>query len=254
MKVSIITVCYNAAETIESTIESVSGQNYPDVEHIVVDGCSTDGTLDVVSSHRGKIDKFISEPDEGIYDAMNKGLELASGEIIGLLNADDIYADETVIKRAVEMMRDKDLDALYADVEFFSKGDVYRPVRRYSSANFSPANIAKGAMLAHPTLFLRREVYQRFGKFRTDYRISGDFEFVARIFRDGSLRYFYLPEVLVKMRMGGISTSGFGNTVLLNREVLRACQENGIQTSMLKILSKYPLKLKEFMACKWPFA
>lgn len=247
MKVSVITVCLNGAKTIEGTFKSIGAQSYKDVEHIVIDGASTDGTVEIISRFQNKIAKFVSESDEGIYDAMNKGLRLASGDIIGLLNADDIYADETVLERVIGKIQRNKLDAVYGDVEYFSQFDVDRAVRRFNSANFSPDAIADGWMPAHPTLFLRREVYEKFGEFRSDYRIAGDFEFISRIFRDGSLRYAYLPEVLVNMRLGGVSTRGLQSLLLHNREVLRACRENKIPTSMLRILSKYPRKVMELL-------
>lgn len=247
MKISIITVAFNAAHTIADTLESVAIQTYPDIEHIVVDGASTDGTLDVIERHGKHVARLVSEPDHGIYDAMNKGLRLATGEVVGFLNADDVYADTGVLARVSAIMESEKLDALFGDVEFVSPDRPDRPVRRYRSERFRPDRIAWGWMPAHPTLFLRRQVYERFGIFRTDYRIAGDFELVARIFHSGSLSYRHLPEVLVKMRTGGVSTGGWRNTLLLNREVLRACRENGIPTSLPKILSKYPAKLLEFL-------
>jgi glycosyltransferase involved in cell wall biosynthesis len=247
MKVSIITVCFNSARTLGDTIASVSAQQYPDVEHLVIDGGSTDGTLDVIERHREKLAKVVSEPDRGIYDAMNKGLVLASGDVIGFLNADDLYADREVLSRVMTVMEREGLDALLGDVEFYKPENPARTLRRYRSAQFRPDRIAWGWMPAHPALFLHRRVYERFGLFRTDYRIAGDFEYCARIFRDHTLVYRSLPETLVRMRTGGISTGGLRNTVLLNREVLRACRENGIDTNMLKICSKYPAKVLEFL-------
>lgn len=245
--ISIITVTFNAAHTLAGTLESVATQTCPEVEHIVVDGASTDDTLMVVEQHGRHVGKLISEPDQGIYDAMNKGLRLATGDVIGFLNADDVYADTGVLARVAAIMEAEGLDALYGDAEFVSPDRPDRPLRRYRSDRFRPDRIAWGWMPAHPALFLRREVFDRFGMFRTDYRIAGDFELVARIFHGGTLRYRHLPEVLVRMRTGGISTGGWRNTVLLNREVLRACRDNGIPTSLLKILSKYPVKLLEFL-------
>ncbi|HSW61835.1 MAG TPA: glycosyltransferase family 2 protein [Dissulfurispiraceae bacterium] len=246
MKISIITVCFNSEQTIESSLRSVISQTGVEREHILVDGASTDGTLDVIERHHDKLTKMISEPDRGIYDAMNKGLRVATGDVIGFLNADDVYSHQNVLAMVVEIMKREHLDALFGDVEFFSPENMDRTVRRYSSAHFCPERIAWGWMPAHPALFLKRSVYERFGLFRTDYRIAGDFELVARIFKSGSLKYQHMPEALVRMRTGGISTSGLFNTILLNREVLRACRENGISTNWLKILLKYPVKLLEF--------
>lgn len=247
MKVSIITVCFNAGKTVGDTLASVAAQKHPDIEHIVVDGASTDGTLDVIKRHGERVARLISEPDQGIYDAMNKGLRLATGEAIGFLNADDVYADTEVLTRVSAVLETEKLDALFGDAEFVSSARPDRPLRRYRSERFHPDRIAWGWMPAHPTLFLRRQAYERFGMFRTDYRIAGDFELVARMFHGGTLRYRYVPEILVRMRTGGVSTGGWRNTLLLNREVLRACRENGIPTSLPKILSKYPAKLLEFL-------
>lgn len=247
MKVTVITVCFNSASTIESTICSVADQLHADIEHIVVDGASTDGTLDVIDRHRDKFAKIVSEPDSGIYDAMNKGLGLATGTVIGFLNADDVYASNGVLAQVSETMARDKLDALFGDAEFVSPSRPNQPLRRYRSERFSPERISRGWMPAHPALFLKRSVYERFGMFRTDYRIAGDFELVARVFHGGTLTYRHVPEVLVRMRTGGISTGGWRNTVLLNQEVLRACRENGIATSIPKILSKYPAKLLEFI-------
>ncbi|MES1999057.1 MAG: glycosyltransferase family 2 protein [Pseudomonadota bacterium] len=247
MKISVITVCFNSAQTIESTLHSVANQTAAEVEHIVVDGASTDGTLDIIARHGGHIARLISEPDKGIYDAMNKGLGLATGEIIGFLNADDVYADTGVLEMVSEIMAKNDLDALFGDAEFVSPDRPNQPLRRYRSERFHPERIAWGWMPAHPALFLKRSVYERFGTFRTDYRIAGDFELVARIFHGGTLKYQHVPQVLVRMRTGGVSTGGWRNTLLLNQEVLRACRENDISTSLPKILSKYPAKLLEFL-------
>ncbi len=247
MKISIITVAFNAARTIADTLESVAAQTHPEIEHIVVDGSSTDGTLEIIERHGKHVARLISEPDHGIYDAMNKGLGLATGEVIGFLNADDVYADSGVLERVSAIMAKEGLDALFGDAEFVSPARPNQPLRRYRSDRFRPERIAWGWMPAHPTLFLKRSVFERFGLFRTDYRIAGDFELVARIFHSGTLIYRHVPEVLVRMQTGGISTGGWRNTILLNREVLRACRENGIATSLPKILSKYPAKLLEFL-------
>src|SRR6266850_3639330 len=247
MKITIVTVCYNAERTIAETLESVAMQSHHDVENIVIDGASTDNTLKIVERYAGRLAHVLSEPDHGVYDAMNKGLARASGEVVGFLNADDLYASNDVLSRVVDIMERESLDALFGDVEFFRPEDPTRTVRRYRSARFSPDQIALGWMPAHPALFLRRRVYESYGLFRTDYRIAGDFEYCARIFHNNTLVYRSLPETLVRMRTGGISTSGWRNTLLLNREVLRACRENGIDTNILKFFSKYPAKLLEFL-------
>lgn len=247
MRISIITVTFNAVKTVADTLQSIASQTYGDIEHIVIDGASTDGTQELIARYTSRISRFISEPDSGIYDAMNKGLAMATGEVIGFLNADDAYAGNDVLQRVAELMAHNELDAVFGDAEFVNPAHPNRTIRRYRSNRFRPDRIAWGWMPAHPALFLRRGVYERFGVFRTDYRIAGDFELIARIFHGGTLNYFHVPEVWVRMRTGGISTGGWRNSVLLNREVLRACRENGIPTSLPKILSKYPAKLLEFL-------
>lgn len=247
MKISIVTVCFNAADTIAMTLRSVAAQTYREVEHIVVDGGSTDGTLNHIAEYGKHVAHLVSEPDQGIYDAMNKGIRLAGGDIVGMLNANDVYADDMTLARVADIMRSGDLDALYGDVEFFAPDRPEMTVRRYSSRHFSPAKLACGWMPAHPTLFLRKSLFDLYGLYRTDFRIAGDYELIARIFKEGKLKYFYLPEVLVRMSTGGVSTSGWRNTLLLNQEILRACGENGIWTNWFRLLSRYLLKAQEFV-------
>ncbi|MBO9506222.1 glycosyltransferase family 2 protein [Thalassospira sp. A3_1] len=248
MIITIITVCFNSSKTIIRTLDSVASQSCSDIEHIVIDGASTDGTLDLIKNHGQHVIRWVSEPDQGIYDAMNKGLKLASGDIIGFLNADDIYKDSSVLARVLSIMDSENLDVLFGDAEFINPEQPDQPLRRYSSKRFSADRIAWGWMPAHPTLFMRRAIYENFGLFKTDYHIAGDFELVARVFYGNALmRYRHISEVLVQMNMGGISTSGWRSTVLLNKEVLRACRENNISTNMFKIFSKYPAKFLEFI-------
>ena len=247
MKISVITVCFNSQATIERSIQSVVAQQWPAVEHIVIDGGSTDGTLAILERFRPHLAALVSEPDKGIYDAMNKGLARATGEVICFLNADDQYADANVLAEVAQQMRTHQLDALVADVGFFKAGDPTRMTRRYRSDRFSPQKLAWGWMPAHPGLFLTRKVVQRVGKFKTDYRIAGDYEYVVRTFHGYDLHYKHLPSVVVNMQAGGISNSSWRNRLLLNREVVRACKENGIHTNLLKILVKYPFKLLELM-------
>lgn len=246
MKISIITVCFNSAATIVETLRSVTRQIYPNVEHIIIDGGSRDDTVSLAKSLIRSNGIILSESDKGIYDAMNKGLRLATGDVIGFLNADDMYTDNDVLNRVVRMMEHDNLDALYGDVEFFKSETPEKAHRRYRSNRFRPDRIGWGWMPAHPTLFLRRRVFEEFGCFRDNYNIAGDFELIARIFKSNTLAYCYVPEVLVRMRIGGVSTGGWRNTLRLNREVLRACRENGIPSNWLKLLSKYPVKLAEF--------
>ena len=247
MKVSVITVCFNSATTIERAIKSVADQEWPMIEHIVIDGDSTDGTKAIIQRFSSRLAYVVSERDAGIYDAMNKGLDHASGDIVCFLNADDYYAHPQVLSRVVTQMREHELDVMMGDVCFFHEDDLSRIVRRYRSDRFNPSRLAWGWMPAHPALFLSRAVAERVGRFKTDYKIAGDFEYIVRIFQESSLKYRHFPEVLVLMQTGGASTSGLRSKILLNREVLRACSENGLRTNMLKILAKYPAKILELL-------
>jgi glycosyltransferase involved in cell wall biosynthesis len=246
VKVNVITACYNSASTILDTIQSVERQTHRDIEHLFVDGGSSDATLDIIRSNCSPRAKILTGPDRGVYDALNKGLRASSGDVVGFLHADDVYAGHDVIETVVNLMTADSLDALYGDVEFVRADDLAKVVRRYSSRRFRPSRIAWGWMPAHPALFVARSVFRRFGEFKTDYKIAGDFEFIARVFSKPELRYRYLPQVLVRMRMGGISTQGWRSTIIINQESLRACRENGISSNYLKILSKYPAKALEF--------
>lgn len=247
MKFSVITICYNAASTISRTLESVAAQLYTDIEYIVVDGASTDGTIDIIEKHKSHIAKMISKPDKGIYDAMNKGLDLVTGDIVCFLNADDCYASPHVLKNVARHMALLKLDALIGDVAFFHANNPSKIVRRYRSDKFHPDKFAFGRMPAHPGLFLSRQVIERVGRFRTNYKIAADFELCIRIFSDRTLRYCFLPEVLVNMQTGGVSTSGMRSKILLNQEIMRACRENDIPTNLLKVLIRYPSKLLELV-------
>jgi len=242
MKFSIITVTYNSSLTLADTLSSVSSQDYPDIEYILIDGGSTDSTLELINSS-ARVDQLLSEPDAGIYDAMNKGIKRATGDVIGFLHSDDIYAQPDVLSCVAERFKRSNLDALYGDIVYFQNNAGRDVVRKYRSHRFAPNMIGWGWMPAHPSLFLKRHVYETYGLFKTDYKIAGDYEYVARIFHANLLKYEYLPEVLVKMRMGGVSTGGLSNSIILNQEVLRACRENGVPTNWFKILSKYPAKL-----------
>jgi glycosyltransferase involved in cell wall biosynthesis len=247
VKVSVVTACYNSVRTISESLESVARQTHPDIEHIVVDGGSDDGTLEAVARSNERVSRVLHGPDRGIYDALNKGVTASTGEVIAFLHSDDVYAGPRIIEEVVSRMSSDALEALYGDVAFI-KGDQFeRIVRVYSSQRFRPSRIGWGWMPAHPALFISKKIFRQFGLFKTDYAIAADFEFIARIFANPTFRYAYVPKVLVKMRLGGTSTKSWRSTLTLNREVLRACRENGIRTNYLKILSKYPAKALEFL-------
>ena len=247
MKISVITVCYNSARTLERCLQSVAQQDFSEIEHIVIDGASTDGTKEILERFRSRLSYLVSEPDNGIYDAMNKGLAYTTGDIVCFLNADDQYASTNVLSKVASQIKDHNIDALIGDVSFFHQENLSRTVRRYRSDRFSPERLAWGWMPAHPALFLRKEVVRRVGLFRIDYRIAGDFEFIVRVFHGHEVRYQHIPDVLVHMQTGGASTGGLRAKIRLNQEVLRACRENGLNTNLLKILCKYPAKILEIL-------
>lgn len=247
MKISIITVCYNSSDTIRDTIESVLSQSYNDIEYIVVDGGSKDGTVEIISEFGGRISKFISEPDQGIYDAMNKGVMVATGDFVGILNSDDVFADSEVVKNLVCYLKDNpNIDASYADLVFVLRKQTNVVTRKYSSLSFSPWKIRFGFMIPHPTFYARRHLFNTLGAYKLGYRVSADFELMARFFSQGVKMARY-PSVMVKMREGGISTTGFWWRVHQNFEIVRACKENGIYTNIFMIAMKIPFKLSGYL-------
>lgn len=244
MKVSIITVCYNSAATIRDTIESVLSQSYEDIEYIIVDGASKDNTLDIVREYRTKISTVISEPDKGIYDAMNKGIQAATGDIVGILNSDDFYASNESVQHIVDGFND-DVDGVYADLVYVKENQPDKISRRYSSKRFSKRKIRFGFMLPHPTYYIRTKLYEEFGLYKLGYRVAADFELITRHISQG-IRLSRVSHVIVKMREGGISSSGLLWRIHQNLEISRACNENGIRTSILLIMFKLPFKLISF--------
>lgn len=244
-------MCFNSAATVSRCIQSVAKQTYDNIEHIVIDGASSDGTVDIIKSlNKDKKLIFISERDAGIYDAMNKGLRIISGEIVCFLNSDDQFYDENVLSSIASMMEQKGCDALLADVVFVESDARDRIVRHYPARRFRPSLLKFGWMPPHPGFFARRSVYEKFGFFDTSYKIAGDFDFIARVFQDDDTRYDYFSEPVVKMSVGGVSNSGLASKILLNKEVLRSCRKNGINTNWLFLVMKYPLKIWDVLRAK----
>lgn len=243
MKISIITVVWNNAKTIKDAIDSVLAQTYKDIEYIIIDGASTDGTIEAVKSYGDKITKFVSENDRGLYDAMNKGIKLATGDVVGILNSDDFYIDEFVIEKVVKEFRSRHVDCVFADLVFVKPEDLNKTVRYYDSSQFNPSKFAYGWMPAHPTFFVKKEFYEKYGLYKTDYKIAADYELLTRFLAKYKISYSYIKEPIIKMRMGGVSTQGFMSNYILNKEIIRACKENSIDTNWLMVLSKYPKKI-----------
>jgi glycosyltransferase involved in cell wall biosynthesis len=245
-RVSIVTVCYNSAETIRDTVLSVQSQNYANVEHVFVDGGSTDETLSILKSLKRDTDILISEADQGIYDAMNKGLALATGCIVGILNSDDVFYDTKVLSRIMTSFgHNKESDACFGDLVYVKRDNTNSIVRRYSSKNFSPKNIRFGAMCPHPTFYIRREILVSLGNYKLGYRVAADFEYMARFFQ-AERKAHRIDFPLVKMRMGGVSTTGLRWIIHQNFEIVRACNENRIYTNIFLIALKIPAKLLSF--------
>lgn len=247
MKVSLITVSYNAANTIRHTIESVVTQDYHDIEYIVVDGASKDGTQEIVAAYGKNISHFVSEPDKGLYDAMNKGLALATGELIGILNADDFYSNDQVISKVITEIQASESDALFADLVYVNDDDLDKVVRFYPGKGFTPGKMLSGNMPPHPTFFVKKSFYDQYGGFDTSYQICADFDVMVRYFHKAQGSYTYLPEVIVRMRTGGSSTQGLSSTLTINKEMLKACRKYGLKTSLPRIYSKYPKKVLQLL-------
>ncbi len=246
MKISIVTVVRNGAETIEDTIESVAGQFYPQVEHIIVDGASTDGTVAIVERYRSCLATILSEPDDGIYDAMNKGIGVATGEVIGTLNADDMYAHEHVLETVARTFQESQIDACYADLVYVDRRKLDRVIRYWTSKSFQPGLFQRGWIPAHPTFYVRREVYERLGRFDLDFKIQSDFELTLRFLEVHRIRARYIPEIWVKMRMGGTTNNSIVNIVRGNLESYRACKRHGLRVTPLFFLRKAAMRIPQF--------
>ena len=272
MKITLITACYNSATTIRTTIESVLEQKGVEVEYIVVDGGSRDGTVDVIRDFEQRLNvqpqthgfafKWISEPDRGMYDAINKGIAMATGDVVGILNADDVLADEETLKRIAEAFEPRntqntrngeEVEAVYADIRFVKEGATIEELRRAktvrycSAAKWKPWMFRFAAMVPHPSFYVRRECFDRLGGYSLDYRICADFELELRYLYLAKLKAAYLPECVVVMCMGGASTAGWRSNVEINREDRRALRSHGIWSSLPLIYLKYLFKIWGFI-------
>ena len=246
MKVSIVTVCFNSAATIEDTIRSVREQKYEHLEHIIVDGGSTDGTQGIVGRYNGRIKKFISEPDRGIYDAMNKGLGLATGDVVGFLNADDVYASSTAISDIVAAMHEDGADGAYGDLVYVQDHNSDRVLRYWRAGEYRPRAFFSGWVPPHPTFFCRAAVYRELGGFDPAYRIAGDFELMLRFIEKNGVRVQYIPKPLVRMRAGGQANRVRG-IIQGNREIVRAFRSNGLEFSSRFFCSKLIRKMRQLL-------
>jgi len=241
LKISVITAVHNRVATIGEALDSVRAQTWPEVQHVVIDGASTDGTRELLEARRHEVAVLVSEPDKGIYDALNKGIALTTGDVIGLMHSDDLYADEHVLADVAAAFADPQIDAVYGDLDYVAQGDTNRVIRRWRSGEYSRALLSRGWMPPHPTLHLRRQVIEQWGGFDASFRIAADYDAILRYFGRGRIRPSYVPRVLVKMRVGGESNRSFARILLKSREdyeALRRNQVGGLTTLAWKNFSK----------------
>ena len=249
MKVSIITVCYNSEKYIRSAIESVLNQSYKDIEYIVIDGKSKDSTVNIIKSYEPLFDgrmKWVSEPDNGIYDAMNKGISFSTGDLIAILNSDDVYYDNDVIKDTVSQIQQSGTDTLYGNIEFVKTDSIDVVVRKWKSSPFFAGSFRKGWHPPHPSFFVKKKIYEQYGAFDTSFEVSADFELMLRLFEKNKVSNIYFDRLIVKMRMGGESTGSLKKIIIGNRGVLRAFKKNGITVSCLYPIYRLVPKLLQF--------
>lgn len=250
MKISIITATFNSGRTIRDTIESVLRQTYTDFEYIIKDGGSKDDTLAIVKEYAPKFGdkiKAISEPDQGIYDAMNKGIQMATGDVIGILNSDDFYTSDDALQVIADTFAKEDIDATYGDIHFVNDDDLSKCVRYYSSAIFRRSFVRFGLMPAHPSFYCKKAVYENYGSFDTSYKVAADFENLLRIIYVGNIKTKYIPKDFVTMRTGGASTAGLSSRTQIMKDHLRALKANGIYSNVFLLSLRYVYKVYELV-------
>lgn len=248
MKVSIITATFNSATTVHNTIESIIAQDYPDIEHIIVDGASKDDTIKIVSSYGNKISRIISEPDKGIYDAMNKGIEAATGNIIGILNSDDFFAANDVISRTItEFINDKTIDGIYSNLYYVKQDDPDIIVRHWVSKPFKQKSFLRGWHPPHPTLYLKKEVYEKYGFFNLDLPLAADFELMLRFFEKYKIKTKYIDYTTIRMRLGGATSKNWTNIRKQNFECMKAFDINGFKAPRLYPVYRLVPKLSQYI-------
>jgi glycosyltransferase involved in cell wall biosynthesis len=247
IKITIVTVCYNSVATIRDTLESVASQSDKNLEHIIVDGGSTDGTMAVIRDWKKHPISLISEPDKGIYDAMNKGIRLATGDIIGILNSSDLYYDSHVLENVSQVMSNLSIDACYADLIYVDQSNLKKIIRYWKSCVFKKGLFPKGWMPPHPTFFVRRSIYEKYGLFDLNYSLAADFELMARLLERFQIRSVYVPKIFIKMRFGGASNNSAVDIIKQNIEIYQACKKNNIPVSLgAFIIIKIASRIKQF--------
>lgn len=246
MKISIITVSFNSAASIEACVLSVLNQDYPDVEYILVDGASNDGTLDVLKKYEHRFAKFISEKDEGLYHALNKGMAMATGDVIGILHSDDFYNSTSVLSKYAKVFEKEKCDAVYSDLYYVGAIDTTKIVRKWKSGVYTPGAFLNGWMPPHPTFFAKREVYQRLGNFNLEFKTAADYELMLRFIHKNKIKLSYLPEYTIKMRTGGQSNSSLKNRLYANQEDRKAWKVNGLKPRWYTLYFKPLRKILQF--------
>jgi len=249
VKISIITVTYNSISTIENCLSSIIKQTFKNIDYVVVDGSSTDGTLDLLKKNSKHISTLISQPDNGIYHAMNKGISSAKGDIIGFLNSDDFYYSDQIIDRVVKVFsEDPSLEACYADLIYVDQKDTSRVIRYWKSDKFKSGSFIKGWSPPHPTFFVRSSVYKRYGNFNLKYKFASDVELMMRLIEVCKIRVKYIPEIWVKMRTGGVSNKNLRNILIQNKEVLLALRAHKLPVNLIIFfINKIILRLQQFL-------
>ncbi|NIJ44316.1 glycosyltransferase involved in cell wall biosynthesis [Wenyingzhuangia heitensis] len=248
MKISIITVCYNSEATIEKTLKSVESQSYPNVEYIVVDGNSKDNTVQLIQQYNSIITKWVSEPDKGLYDAMNKGIEMATGDLVGILNSDDTFYDEMVLQQVANFHKQNNIQASVGNIT--QHNEEGKTVRKYSAANWNPEKLRIGFMPAHPALFIKRELFDKYGKYALDFKIGADYELITRFFLKEKISWKYSEITTTAMLIGGVSSSGYESYKLITKEIAKALNRNNISFSYTKIFLRGFWKLVSFLKKK----
>lgn len=246
IKVSIITVCYNSERFIQNSIDSLHNQTYKNIEHIIVDGDSNDNTINIIKKTIRENDVLLSEPDKGLYDAMNKGIRLASGDIVGFLNSDDFYCDIRAVERIIEKFVEKETECVFANINYVEEKDSDKIVRKWKSGPFEEGAFKYGWHPAHPTFFLKNEIYKKYGSFNLKFKLASDFEIMLRMLEKHKVSNYYLDEAMIHMRLGGKTNVSLKNIIEQNRECVMAFRENNLKVGMLYPIYRLLPKIKEF--------
>ena len=229
IKISIITVVFNNETYIQDCIDSIKSQDFNNIEYIIIDGGSTDGTIEIIKNNLDSINLFISEPDNGLYDAMNKGIKFATGDVIGILNSDDLYFDENILSNIADcFITNPNLDLIYGDLVYVKQNDVTKIVRYWKSEKYHRNYFEYGSVPAHPTLFIAKRIYDEIDLFNLDYKLASDYEFMLKLFKKKSYNLLYLNKIFVKMRLGGVTSKNFKNRIIQNKEISRAWKDNNL--------------------------